>query len=146
MKIALLGYGKMGKTIEKIAIDRGHEIVLKIDKDHGAYDITQADVAIEFSTPNTAFENIQNCIKNGVPVVAGTTGWLDKYEEITALTKEKNGAFLYASNFSVGVNIFLILRSTFLNLKNWNYKSSFSLFLKRQNFFQNFYKDKGIPA
>ena len=79
MKIALLGYGKMGKTIEQIALKRGHEIVLKIDNDHTDYDITQADVAIEFSTPNSAFANISNCLRHRVPVVAGTTGSLAHY-------------------------------------------------------------------
>ena len=106
MKIALLGYGKMGKTIEQIALKRGHEIVLKIDNDHTDYDITQADVAIEFSTPNSAFANISNCLRHRVPVVAGTTGWLAHYDEAVALCKTHDTAFLYASNFSVGVNIF----------------------------------------
>jgi 4-hydroxy-tetrahydrodipicolinate reductase len=108
MKIALLGYGRMGKEIEQIAISRGHEIVIKKDVDD-AIDITLADVAIDFSVPNSAFNNISNCINNNVPVISGTTGWLDAYEDAVALCKEKKGAFIYASNFSVGVNIFFEL-------------------------------------
>ncbi len=112
MNIALLGYGKMGKTIEQIAIKRGHNIVLTIDKDDNDYDITTADVAIDFSIPNVAFDNISNCINNGVPVISGTTGWLDKYDEAIALCKEKKGGFIYASNYSLGVNIFFELNKT----------------------------------
>lgn len=108
MKIALLGYGRMGKEIEKIAISRGHEIVIRKEADT-EIDITEADVAIDFSVPTSAFENITNCFKNGVPVVSGTTGWLDKYDEALTICKENNGAFIYASNFSVGVNIFFEL-------------------------------------
>ncbi|TXD52041.1 MULTISPECIES: 4-hydroxy-tetrahydrodipicolinate reductase [unclassified Polaribacter] len=108
MKIALLGYGRMGKEIEQIAISRGHEIVIKKDVDD-AIDITLADVAIDFSVPNSAFNNISNCFKNNVPVISGTTGWLDAYEDAVALCKQKKGAFIYASNFSVGVNIFFEL-------------------------------------
>lgn len=105
MKIALLGYGRMGKEIEKIAISRGHEIVIK--KDQGdVVDITSADVAIDFSVPTAAFDNISLCLKNGVPVVSGTTGWLEKYDEAVALCNQNKGGFIYASNFSLGVNIF----------------------------------------
>lgn len=108
MKIALLGYGRMGKEIEKIALDRGHEIVLKIS-DASSYDIEMADIAIDFSIPDAAVENISNCIRHQIPVVSGTTGWLEQYGEVTALCKEHNGAFIYASNFSLGVNIFFEL-------------------------------------
>jgi 4-hydroxy-tetrahydrodipicolinate reductase len=108
MKIALLGYGKMGKEIEKIAISRGHEIVIRKDVDD-RIDITLADVAIDFSVPTSAFNNITNCLNNNVPVISGTTGWLDKYDDALALCKEKNGAFIYASNYSLGVNIFFEL-------------------------------------
>ncbi|GAL66716.1 4-hydroxy-tetrahydrodipicolinate reductase [Jejuia pallidilutea] len=97
----------MGQTIEKIAVNRGHNIVLRIDKDDEGYDITKADVAIDFSIPSVAFKNISNCLNNNVPVVSGTTGWLADYDKAIALCKEKNGAFIYASNFSLGVNIFL---------------------------------------
>ena len=112
MNIALLGYGKMGKTIEQIAIKRGHNVVLAIDKGDTDYDITKADVAIDFSIPNVAFNNISNCINNNVPVISGTTGWLDKYEDAVALCEEKKGAFIYASNYSLGVNIFFELNKT----------------------------------
>ena len=108
MKIALLGYGRMGKEIEKIALSRGHEIVIRKDVDD-KIDITLADVAIDFSVPSSAFNNITNCINNNVPVISGTTGWLDKYEDAVALCKEKNSAFIYASNYSLGVNIFFEL-------------------------------------
>lgn len=124
MNIALLGYGRMGQTIEKIAIKRGHNIVLKVDKDDRDYDITKADVAIDFSIPSVAFGNISNCLKNGVPVVSGTTGWLADYDKAIALCEEKNGAFIYASNFSLGVNIFFELNKTLAkmmsNLEQYN--------------------------
>jgi 4-hydroxy-tetrahydrodipicolinate reductase len=110
LKIALIGYGKMGKAIEGIALERGHEIVLKIDVDNAA-DITaanlqKADVAIEFTGPHSAFNNVMKCLEFGVPLVCGSTGWLDKMEEVEAYCKKQKGCFLYASNFSVGVNIF----------------------------------------
>lgn len=124
MNIALLGYGKMGKTIEQIAIQRGHQIVLKVDKDDHDYDITNADVAIDFSIPTVAFNNISNCINNQIPVISGTTGWLDDYTKAVNLCKEKQGAFIYASNFSLGVNIFFELNKTLArmmtNLKQYN--------------------------
>ena len=116
MKIALLGYGKMGKTIEQIAVARGHEIVLKIDNAETPYNITIADVAIEFSTPNSAFANISNSLTHKVPVVAGTTGWLYQYNEAVALCKAQQTAFLYASNFSIGVNVFFALNKTLAKL------------------------------
>ena len=109
MKIALLGYGKMGKAIERIAIKRGHQIVLKTTVNTKQYDIKLADIAIDFSTPNAAFSNISTCLENGVPIVSGTTAWLDKYDEVVALCSEKKGAFIYASNFSLGVNLFFEL-------------------------------------
>ena len=109
MKIALLGYGKMGKVIEKIAVSRGHEVTLKIDKDSTPYDITSVDVAINFSTPESAVENIRIALENNIPVISGTTGWLSEMESINTLCAAKNGAFIYASNFSLGVNIFFEL-------------------------------------
>ncbi|MEE3999351.1 4-hydroxy-tetrahydrodipicolinate reductase [Tenacibaculum sp. FZY0031] len=108
MKIALLGYGRMGKEIEKIALQRGHEIVIKTSGKE-VYDITKADVAIDFSIPSSAYNNISNCINNNVPVISGTTGWLDKYNDIVDLCNDKKGAFIYASNFSLGVNVFFEL-------------------------------------
>lgn len=118
MKIALLGYGRMGQAIEKIAIGRGHEVVLKIDSDNETYDITKADIAIDFSIPTTAYNNITNCINNGVPVVSGTTGWLEDYQKVVDLCDEKKGAFIYGSNFSVGVNIFFELNAHLAKLMN----------------------------
>jgi 4-hydroxy-tetrahydrodipicolinate reductase len=109
MKIALLGYGKMGKVIEKIAVSRGHEVTLKIDKDSTPYDITSVDVAINFSTPESAVENIRIALENNIPVISGTTGWSSEMEFINTLCAAKNGAFIYASNFSLGVNIFFEL-------------------------------------
>jgi len=106
MKIALLGYGKMGKTIEKIAIERGHEVVLKIDENIEDHDLSMADVAIDFSVPQAAFNNITTCFKNQLPVICGTTGWLENYEKAVEICKQENSAFLYASNFSIGVNLF----------------------------------------
>lgn len=108
MKIALLGYGRMGKEIEKIAVSRGHKIVIRKDVED-VIDITIADVAIDFSVPTSAFDNISNCLKNGVPVISGTTGWLAKYEDAVNLCKKEKGAFIYASNYSLGVNIFFEL-------------------------------------
>jgi|TARA_B110000971_G_scaffold16908_1_gene15619 4-hydroxy-tetrahydrodipicolinate reductase len=109
MKIALLGYGKMGKVIEKIALNRGHEVTLKIDKDSAPYDITTVDVAINFSTPDSAVENIRIALESGIPVISGTTGWLSEMESIKEVCNTHNGAFIYASNFSLGVNIFFEL-------------------------------------
>lgn len=111
MKIALLGYGKMGKVIERIALERNHEIVLRKTATTTFEGLTQADVAIDFSIPDAAVENITACLTAGVPVVSGTTGWLKDYEAMVALCKEKNGAFLYGSNFSLGVNLFFELNS-----------------------------------
>ena len=90
MKIALLGYGRMGQTIEKIAIKRGHSIVLKVDENTTNYDISIADVAIDFSIPSVAFQNISNCFTYNIPVVSGTTGWLDKFDEANNLCKQHN--------------------------------------------------------
>jgi len=106
MRIALLGYGKMGKAIEKMAVSRGHTIVLKVTGKSDDFDISMADMAIDFSIPDAARENISNCLKNGIPVVSGTTGWLKDYDNMVALCNERDGAFIYASNFSLGVNIF----------------------------------------
>lgn len=109
MKIALFGYGKMGKVIEKLAIERGHEIVLKIEQGDASYNLKIADVAIDFSTPTAAVSNITEAINCQIPVVCGTTGWLEAFESIKSLCHTKNGAFLYASNFSLGMNLFFEL-------------------------------------
>jgi len=109
MKIALLGYGKMGKTIEKIALKRGHKIILKIDDDISKHNLNEADIAIDFSIPEAAFTNITTCFNNKIPVVSGTTGWLNKLDEAKQICEQNNTAFIYASNFSLGVNIFFEL-------------------------------------
>lgn len=106
MNIALLGYGKMGHVIERIANERGHHIVLKKSKNDGFNGISKADVAIDFSVPESAFENITTCFEYQLPVVSGTTGWLKQYDQVVNLCLEKNGAFIYGSNFSLGVNLF----------------------------------------
>ena len=112
MKIAIIGFGKMGKAIDRLS-GPGDEVILKIGK-YNREDLTKAaltacDVAIEFSTPNSAFDNIKFCLEAGVPVISGTTGWLDRKEEIESICKKNNGTFFYASNFSVGVNLFFAL-------------------------------------
>ena len=113
MKIALIGYGKMGKAIEEIALERGHEIVLRASienlEDNTIENIRKAEVAIEFTGPDSAFDNLVRCMKAGVPVVCGSTGWLDRYEEVRQYCLTTGNALLYASNFSVGVNIFFEL-------------------------------------
>jgi len=117
MKIALFGYGRMGKEIEEVALQRGHDIILKNDG-VVSYDITKADIAIDFSVPTAAFNNISNCINNAIPVISGTTGWLDKYAEVVKLCDKKKGAFIYASNFSLGVNIFFELNNKLAKMMN----------------------------
>jgi 4-hydroxy-tetrahydrodipicolinate reductase len=122
MKIALLGYGKMGKIIEKIATDRKHEIVLKIDKDNldelTAENLQQADVAIEFTTPSSVFNNISKCFEAGVPVVVGTTGWYDQLGDIKQQCETGDHSLLYATNFSIGVNIFFHINKVLAKLMN----------------------------
>lgn len=113
MNIALIGYGKMGKIIEQIALDRGHSVNLKIDL-HNINEFTKdnlrkSDVAIEFTGPHSAYENVMKCLEAGVPVVCGSTGWLEQYDKVVEYCNKKEGALLYASNFSVGVNIFFEL-------------------------------------
>jgi 4-hydroxy-tetrahydrodipicolinate reductase len=108
MKIALLGYGRMGKMIEGIALNRGHEVPIIVDNEQEV-DLKTVDVAIDFSMPSAAFDNIVKCIDAGIPVISGTTGWLDRYEEAVAYCTENKGAFMYASNYSLGVNLFFKL-------------------------------------
>lgn len=120
MKIALIGYGKMGHAIEEIALQRGHEIVLKVGienvQDNTLDNIRKADVAIEFTGPEIAFDNVIKCLEAGVPVVSGSTGWLQRFEEAKAFCNKQNGALLYASNFSVGVNIFFAINKKLAEL------------------------------
>jgi 4-hydroxy-tetrahydrodipicolinate reductase len=120
MKIALIGYGKMGKAIEEVAIKRRHTTALKIDEinltDFTKENISSADVAIEFTGPHSAFDNIKKVIEWGIPVISGSTGWTTRLPEIEKLCKDKNGSFLYASNFSVGVNLFFELNKKLASL------------------------------
>jgi 4-hydroxy-tetrahydrodipicolinate reductase len=122
MKIALLGYGKMGKMIEKIATDRHHEIVLKIDHDNlddlTVENLQKADAAIEFSTPDTVLGNIQKCFEAGLPIVVGTTGWYGSLQQIKNDCDKSNNALIYASNFSVGVNVFFHVNKVLAKLMN----------------------------
>lgn len=119
MKILLLGYGKMGKIIERIALERGHTIAGKItSSNRQALSTIAADVAIEFSQPEAAFENVKFCLENNIPVACGTTGWLEQKPEIEKLTRTCNGTFFYASNFSVGVNIFFKLNNYLASMMN----------------------------
>jgi 4-hydroxy-tetrahydrodipicolinate reductase len=116
MKIALLGYGKMGQVIERIALERGHEIILKKTEDNSFDGLLNADVAIDFSVPTAAVDNISECLHNGIPIVSGTTGWLTDYDAMVTLCKSKNGAFIYGSNFSLGVNLFFKLNENLAHL------------------------------
>lgn len=126
MKIAILGYGKMGKEIEKIALQEKYHIVSIIDKKKLFGDIKDADVAINFSTPDSALENIFSALNYSIPVVSGTTGWLKDFEKVVKFTQKQNTAFLYSSNFSFGVNLFfkLNLELSKLMKKNMDYNIS----------------------
>jgi 4-hydroxy-tetrahydrodipicolinate reductase len=116
MNIALLGYGKMGRTIEGLARERGHGISLIINEPTKHINFGNADVAIDFSLPSAAVGNIKSALKSNIPVVSGTTGWLDHYDEVADFCETHNGAFLYASNFSLGVNVFFELNRTLARL------------------------------
>lgn len=109
MRIALVGYGKMGKIIDEIAQKRGHEIVARLKETPTAENLNNADVAIEFSLPEVAYDNIKACLENKIPVICGTTGWLEKKEEVEKMAVDHDSAFLYGSNFSLGVNLFFAL-------------------------------------
>ena len=120
MRIALIGYGKMGKAIEEIALQRGHEIVLKIDEDNLSdftkENLSKVDVAIEFTGPHSAYENVKKTLSFDTALVCGSTGWTDKLDEMKKLCDERNGGFIYSSNFSVGVNIFFELNKKLAEL------------------------------
>jgi 4-hydroxy-tetrahydrodipicolinate reductase len=120
MRIALIGYGKMGKAIEEIARSRGHAIVLKIDihnrEEFNEVNLANADVAIEFSGPLSAFENVMKCLQNKIPIVCGSTGWLEKYEEVKKYCLDNGGTFIYSSNYSIGVNIFFEINKKLASL------------------------------
>lgn len=122
MRIILVGYGKMGKAIEEIALSKGHEIVLRVDMDNmhelNATYAAQADVAIEFTSPHSAFDNVMKCLQLGIPVVCGSTGWLERFEEAAQACREKNGTLVYSSNYSIGVNLFFELNTYLAKLMN----------------------------
>jgi len=122
MKIAIIGYGRMGKEIESIAKSRGHEISLIVDHDNAKnFDkeqLANSDVAIEFSVPESAYDNILSCMDASLPVVVGTTGWLNKMDEIRRKCEEENKTFFYASNFSIGVNMFFEINRRLAQLMN----------------------------
>ncbi|MFI3248940.1 MAG: 4-hydroxy-tetrahydrodipicolinate reductase [Rikenellaceae bacterium] len=122
MKVAIIGYGKMGREIEKILIQRGHDVALIIDQDNvedlNSENLAAIDVAIEFTTPHTAYANLKSCIEAKTPVVSGTTGWLDKFEELKALCAEKGSALFYASNYSLGVNLMFRINKKLAEMMN----------------------------
>ena len=118
MKIALVGYGKMGKIIDEISQSRGHEVVARLKETPNRESLKDVDVVIEFSNPEAAFENIKVCLENKIPVICGTTGWLDKKPEIERIAVEQNSAFLYGSNFSLGVNLFFAINEKLAKLMN----------------------------
>ncbi len=122
MKIALIGYGKMGKEIEKIAIKRKHEILFKFDvsnkDDFTIKNLKKTDVAIEFTQPESAYKNYLKCFEANIPIVSGTTGWLDKLPNVKSQCEQNNQTFFYASNFSLGVNIFFKLNKNLAKLMN----------------------------
>jgi 4-hydroxy-tetrahydrodipicolinate reductase len=122
MKIVLLGYGKMGRIIEQMALDRGHEVVLKIDETNidqrTTENLSAADVAIDFSTPQSVSSNIQSCFEANLPVVVGTTGWYDELDNIKSQCEETNNSMLYASNFSIGVNVFFHVNEVLAKIMN----------------------------
>ncbi len=116
MKIALVGYGKMGKIIDEIATKRGHEVVARLKETPTAENLNGADVAIEFSLPEVAYENVKACLEDKVPVICGTTGWLERKTEIEQIAVDNGTAFLYGSNFSLGVNLFFALNEKLADL------------------------------
>ena len=122
MKIALIGYGKMGKAIEEIAVAKGHEVILKLDitnpEEFTTENLTKCDVAIEFTSPHSAVENLKKCFDAGLPVVCGSTGWLSYWDEIVAECNQKNASMVYASNYSIGVNLFFELNTYLAKLMN----------------------------
>lgn len=116
MKIALVGYGRMGKIIDEIALKRGHDVVARLKETPTAENLNNPDVVIEFSLPEVAFENIKACLENKIPVISGTTGWLERKPEIENIAVQNETAFLYGSNFSLGVNLFFALNEKLADL------------------------------
>lgn len=129
MKVGLIGYGKMGKAIEEIIVERGHEVVLKISHTPTPEELKDVDVAIEFSRPEYAYDNLKVLLESNTPTICGTTGWLDQQEEINNLTLTNNTAFLYASNFSLGVNLFFELNQQLARMMN-KYRAEYNINLE----------------
>ncbi len=129
MKVGLIGYGKMGKAIEEILVERGHEVVLKISHTPTTEELNDVEVAIEFSRPEYAFENLKVLLQSNIPTICGTTGWLEQQEEINQLAIDNNTAFLYASNFSLGVNLFFELNQQLARMMN-KYRAEYNIHLE----------------
>ena len=129
MKVGLIGYGKMGKAIEEILVERGHEVVLKISHTPTTEELNDVEVAIEFSRPEYAFENLKVLLQSKIPTICGTTGWLEQQEEINQLAIDNNTAFLYASNFSLGVNLFFELNQQLARMMN-KYRAEYNIHLE----------------
>lgn len=129
MKIGLIGYGKMGKAIEEIVVERGHEVVLKVSHTPTPEELKEVDVAIEFSRPEYAYDNLKVLLESNTPTICGTTGWLDQQEEVNQLTLTNNTAFLYASNFSLGVNLFFELNQQLARMMN-KYRAEYNINLE----------------
>lgn len=131
MNIALIGYGKMGKTIEQVAIEKGHHVKLKIDlqnlDDFNQQNFHAIDAAIEFTGPHTAYNNIIKCLEWGIPVVSGSTGWLEQLADVESMCNNKKGSFIYASNFSIGVNIFFELNKKLAQLMDGKHQYDVSI-------------------
>lgn len=131
MNIALIGYGKMGKTIEQVAIEKGHHVKLKIDlqnlDDFNQQNFQAIDAAIEFTGPHTAYNNIIKCLEWGIPVVSGSTGWLEHLTDVESMCNNKKGSFIYASNFSIGVNIFFELNKKLAQLMDGKHQYDVSI-------------------
>ncbi|MEJ2585325.1 MAG: dihydrodipicolinate reductase C-terminal domain-containing protein [Robiginitalea sp.] len=148
MKIGLFGYGKMGKMVERLAAGRGHQVVARIDGPTKNIPFDQMDVAIDFSQPESAVENISQCLRNGVPVISGTTGWLAEFDQVTELCQAEDGAFLYASNFSLGVNLFFELNRHLAKLMSRvpGYSISLAEGIIAESDYQDWTLDKEAPG
>ena len=129
MKVGLIGYGKMGKAIEEILVERGHEVALKISHTPTPEELKNIEVAIEFSRPEYAYNNLKVLLESSIPTICGTTGWLDKQGEINQLTIANKAAFIYASNFSLGVNLFFELNKTLARMMN-KYRNEYNIHLE----------------
>ncbi|WP_185865086.1 4-hydroxy-tetrahydrodipicolinate reductase [Blattabacterium cuenoti] len=142
MNIAIIGYGKMGKALERIAKLRNHNISLRYDNTPNPKLLKNSDLAIEFSQPNTAFQNVKICIENNIPVVCGTTGWLEKLNIVKNICLNNKGSFLYSSNFSIGMNIFYIINKKLSNLL-YPYSNEYEVIIKETHHTKKIDKPSG---